>query len=111
MALLFVGVLMGALDLAIIGPALPAIQADFGMNNRQLAWLFNVYVLMQLVSTPLMAKMSDRFGRRIIYVLCVSGFALGSMLLVVAPNLEFLMSGRAIQGFSAGGYCPLRSRH
>ena len=107
MALLFVGVLMGALDLAIIGPALPAIQADFGMNSRQLAWLFNVYVLMQLVSTPLMAKMSDRFGRRIIYVLCVSGFALGSTLLVVAPNLEFLMFGRAIQGFSAGGIFPV----
>ena len=107
MALLFVGVLMGALDLAIIGPALPAIQADFGMNNRQLAWLFNVYVLMQLVSTPLLAKMSDRFGRRSIYVLSVSGFALGSLLLVVAPTLEFLMLGRAIQGFGAGGIFPV----
>ena len=107
MALLFVGVLMGALDLAIIGPALPAMQADFGMNNRQLAWLFNVYVLMQLVGTPLLAKMSDRFGRRSIYVLSVSGFALGSLLLVVAPNLDFLMFGRAIQGFSAGGIFPV----
>ena len=107
MALLFVGVLMGALDLAIIGPALPAIQADFDMNNRQLAWLFNVYVLMQLVSTPLLAKMSDRFGRRSIYVLSVSGFALGSLLLVVAPTLEFLMLGRAIQGFGAGGIFPV----
>ena len=59
MLLLFVGVLMGALDLAIIGPALPAIQADFGLDNRQLAWLFNIYVLFQLVGTPLLAKMSS----------------------------------------------------
>ena len=34
---LFVGVLMGALDLAIIGPALPAIQADLGIDTRALA--------------------------------------------------------------------------
>ena len=58
MALLFVGVLMGALDLAIIGPALPAIQKEFGLDNRDLSWLFNVYVLAQLIGTPLLAKLS-----------------------------------------------------
>ena len=45
MALLFVGVLMGALDLAIIGPALPAIQTEFGLDNRELSWLFNICLL------------------------------------------------------------------
>ena len=67
LALLFFGVLMGALDLAIIGPALPAIQAEFGMNDRQLSVLFNAYVLAQLVGTPLLAKLSDRFGPRAVY--------------------------------------------
>ena len=63
--ILFVGVLMGALDLAIIGPALPAIQADLGLDTRALAWIFNIYVLFQLMGTPLMAKLSDRYGRRV----------------------------------------------
>lgn len=107
MTLLFVGVLMGALDLAIVGPALPAMQADFGMDNRQLAWLFNIYVLSQLISTPLLAKMSDRFGRRAIYIFSVSGFALGSLLLVLSPGVEFLLMARAIQGFGAGGIFPV----
>ncbi len=107
LALLFVGVLMGALDLAIIGPALPAIQADFGMDNRQLSWLFNIYVLTQLVGTPLLAKLSDRFGRRLVYVLSVGGFALGSLLLVIAPGIGVLMLARAIQGFGAGGIFPV----
>jgi len=107
LALLFVGVLMGALDLAIVGPALPAMQTDFGMNNRQLSWLFNIYVLFQLVGTPLLAKMSDRYGRRTIYMLSVSGFAAGSLLLVVSPSVEFLLAGRAIQGFGAGGIFPV----
>jgi EmrB/QacA subfamily drug resistance transporter len=107
LALLFVGVLMGALDLAIVGPALPAMQADFGMNNRQLSWLFNIYVLFQLVSAPLLAKMSDRYGRRSVYIFSVSGFALGSLLLVLSPSVDFLMAGRAIQGFGAGGIFPV----
>ena len=107
MALLFVGVLMGALDLAIIGPALPAMQEEFGFNNRQLSWLFNIYVLAQLLGTPLLAKLSDRFGRRDVYVGCLAGFAFGSLLLVVAGNIETLLLGRGIQGLSASGIFPV----
>jgi len=107
MALLFVGVLMGALDLAIIGPALPAIQSEFGLDNRQLSWLFNVYVLAQLPGTPLLAKMSDRFGRRDVYIACVIAFAAGSFMLVVAGNFETLVVGRGIQGFGASGIFPV----
>lgn len=107
--LLFAGVLMAALDIAIIGPALPAMQADFSMNTRQLSWLFSVYILCQLVATPLLAKMSDRFGRRQVYVFCVTGFALGSLMLVLSPSVEVLLVGRAVQGFSAGGIFPVAS--
>ena len=107
--ILFVGVLMGALDLAIIGPALPAIQADFGVDARALAWIFNVYVLFQLIGTPLMAKLSDRFGRRSIYVLNLALFGLGSLILVLAPTFAVLVVGRAIQGFGAGGIFPVAS--
>ena len=107
LALLFVGVLMGALDLAIVGPALPAMKADFSMNDRQLSWLFNVYVLCQLISAPLLAKMSDRYGRRSVYIFSVGFFALGSLLLVSAPATWFLMVGRAVQGFGAGGRFPV----
>jgi MFS family permease len=107
--ILFVGVLMGALDLAIIGPALPAIQADFGIDPRSMAWIFSIYVLFQLVGTPLMAKLSDRYGRRAIYVLNLALFGLGSLLLVLAPCFYFLLVGRAIQGLGAGGVFPIAS--
>jgi EmrB/QacA subfamily drug resistance transporter len=107
MALLLAGVLMGALDLAIIGPALPAIQAEFGMSSRGLAWLFNLYVLGQLVGTPLLAKMSDRFGPRPVYITSISLFALGSLLLVVGPDVKWLFVGRVIQGFGGAGIFPV----
>lgn len=106
---LFVGVLMGALDIAIVGPALPAIQASFGVSDRALAWVFTIYVLANLIGTPLMAKLSDRAGRRSIYVLDVALFAAGSLVVALSPTFGILLVGRAIQGLGAGGIFPVAS--
>jgi len=106
---LFIGVLMGALDIAIVGPALPAIQAGFGVDDRALAWVFTIYVLANLVGTPLMAKLSDRAGRRSIYVLDVALFAAGSLIVALSPTFGVLLVGRAIQGLGAGGIFPVAS--
>ena len=78
LALLFVGVFMGALDIGIIGPALPAIKAAFGINERLVSWIFTIYILFFMIGTPLMAKLSDNYGRKTIYILDVFLFAVGS---------------------------------
>lgn len=109
LTVLFIGVLMGALDIAIVGPALPAIRTFFGISDRALAWIFSIYVLFNLIGTPLMAKLSDRFGRRSIYILDVTLFGLGSLLVALSPNFTFVLVGRAIQGFGAGGIFPVAS--
>ena len=66
-------------------------------------------MLLNLVGTPLMAKLSDSFGRRSIYVLDVALFAAGSLLVAVAPSFGVLLAGRAIQGLGAGGIFPVAS--
>jgi EmrB/QacA subfamily drug resistance transporter len=109
LGLLFIGVLMAALDIAIVGPALPAIRTAFGVDDRATAWVFTIYVLLNLIGTPLMAKLSDMFGRRSIYVLDVALFALGSLLVAISPNFGVLLAGRAIQGLGAGGIFPVAS--
>ncbi len=106
---LFIGVLMGALDIAIVGPALPSIRTSFGVDDRAVAWIFTTYVLFNLISVPLMAKLSDLFGRRSIYILNVSLFAVGSLIVALSPNLSIMLIGRAIQGFGAGGVFPVAS--
>ena len=108
---LFLGVLMGALDIAIVAPALPAIQSAFGVDDRLLAWTFSIYVLFNLIGTPLMAKLSDTFGRRTVYVLDVVLFAVGSLVVALAPTNVFgvVLAGRALQGFGAGGIFPVAS--
>jgi EmrB/QacA subfamily drug resistance transporter len=106
---LFIGVLMGALDIAIVGPALPAIQKQFGLDERAVAWIFAVYVLFNLVGTPLLAKLSDIMSRRKIYIIDVVLFAAGSLVVAASPNFTILLIGRSIQGFGAGGIFPVAS--
>jgi EmrB/QacA subfamily drug resistance transporter len=106
---LFVGVLMAALDIAIVGPALPTIRDYFGVDDRAVTWLFTVYVFFNLIGTPLMAKLSDVAGRRSIYLADLILFALGSFLVAVAPSLAVVIIGRAIQGLGAGGLFPIAS--
>jgi EmrB/QacA subfamily drug resistance transporter len=109
LTVLFIGVLMGALDIAIVGPALPAIRSQFAVSDRTLAWMFSLYVLFSLIGTPLMAKLSDQFGRRAIYILDVALFALGSLIVALSPGFSFVLLGRAIQGFGSGGIFPVAS--
>ncbi len=109
LSVLFLGVLMGALDIAIVGPALPTIRAAFGIDARTAAWVFAMYVLFNLIGNPLMAKLSDAFGRRSIYVLDVLLFALGSSIVALSPTFSVLLAGRAVQGLGAGGIFPVAS--
>ncbi len=109
LALLFVGVFMGALDIGIVGPALPAIKTAFGINERLVSWMFTIYILFFMIGTPLMAKLSDMYGRKTLYILDVSLFAIGSAITVSSSSFETLLIGRAIQGFGAGGIFPVAS--
>ncbi len=109
LAVLFTGVLMGALDIAIIGPALPALRESFGIDDRAVAWMLGIYVLFNLIGTPLMAKLSDRYGRRAIYAMDVAIFGFGSLVVAAAPSYGVVLTGRAIQGLGAGGIFPVAS--
>ncbi len=105
--LLFFGVLMGALDIAIVGPALPVIQRSFMVDDRMISWVVAAYILFNLVGTPLMAKLADIIGHRTIYIVDILIFALGSLVVALSPAFWVVLAGRAIQGFGASGIFPV----
>jgi len=107
--LLFIGVFMGALDIGIVGPALPAIKSFFGINERILSWIFAIYILFFMIGTPLMAKLSDMYGRRPVYIVDIALFAAGSIITAFSTSFVMLLIGRAVQGFGAGGIFPVAS--
>lgn len=109
LAVLFIGVLMAALDIAIVGPALPTIRDYFGVDDRAVTWLFTIYVFFNLIGTPLMAKLSDSWGRRWVYLADITLFAVGSLIVALAPSFTVVLVGRSIQGLGAGGIFPVAS--
>jgi MFS family permease len=106
---LFVGVFMAALDVAIVAPAIPALRIALGVDTNQIALFIIAYSLCALISTAPMASLSDRYGRRPIYLLNIVLFALGSLVVALAPSYGFALLGRAIQGVAAGGITPAAS--
>jgi MFS family permease len=109
LALLFTGVLMGALDISIVGPAIPAIEQTIKVDHRLISWIFSIYVLFNLVGVTFLAKLSDLFGRRNIYITSVAIFALGSAIVSLSNDMTVLLIGRAVQGFGASGIFPVAS--
>jgi len=109
LAILFTGVLMGALDISIVGPAIPSIESALKVESRSLGWIFSIYVLFNLVGISLFARLSDIFGRRNIYTLSLLIFGLGSLVVSLSGDFTMLLAGRAIQGFGASGIFPVTS--
>ena len=90
LALLFTGVLMGALDISIVGPAIPAIEQTIRVDHKLLSWIFSIYVLFNLVGVSFLAKLSDLYGRRNIYMLSVAIFAFGSAIVALSDSISLL---------------------
>jgi len=109
LAILFTGVLIGALDIAIVGPAIPSIETTLNVEPRVLGWIFSIYVLFNLVGVSFFARLSDIFGRRNIYIVSLLLFGLGSIVVSLSRDYTALLIGRAIQGFGASGIFPVAS--
>jgi MFS family permease len=104
---LALGVFAGALDLSVLSPALPALGRAFAVQTGDLAWIFTLYLLVTVVSIAVASSMADRLGRRSIYLICISLFAAGSIVAIVAPNYPIFLAARAIQALGAGGIFPV----
>ena len=107
LVLFLIGVFMGSLDTGIIGPVLPSIEHSFNLTSRESSWIFTLFVITFMVGSPVMAKFSDFYGRKKIFILDVVLFGLGSLLIAFSPNIESIFLGRMIQGFGCGGLFPV----
>jgi EmrB/QacA subfamily drug resistance transporter len=105
--LLFLGVLMAALDISIVGPAIHPIEMSFRPDPKEVSWIFSMYVLFNLVGISLMARLSDFFGRRMVYLSSLILFGIGSLVVASSQDITVLLIGRGIQGFGSSGIFPV----
>jgi EmrB/QacA subfamily drug resistance transporter len=95
------GLLLAMLDQTIVGTALPAIVRHLDGSSLYL-WVVTAYLVPATVSLPVYARLSDRYGRRLLLLVGMSLFLVGSGLSALAPSMEFLVGSRALQGLGAG---------
>lgn len=99
---LMLGMLLSALDMTIVGPALPTIGHELGHFDL-LSWVVTSYLLVSTACTPLYGKLADIHGRRIMLLIALVAFVVGSIACALSPNLLALILARGLQGVGGGG--------
>ena len=99
---ILLGMMLAALDITIVATALPTIVGDFG-GLEHLSWVVTAYLLTSTASTPIYGKLSDLYGRKIMFQSAIVIFLVGSLASGVSQNMNELIGARAIQGLGAGG--------
>ena len=94
------------IDGSALGVALPTIQHDLGAGPAAAQWISNAYLLMLGALVLIGGAAGDRFGRRRVFLIGVSIFALASIACGLAPTVEILIGGRALQGIGAALLTP-----
>jgi EmrB/QacA subfamily drug resistance transporter len=94
------------LDSTVVNVALPAISEDLdaGLSGQQ--WVVEAYMLTMVSLLLVGGSLGDQFGRRRMFVFGLIAFGVTSVLCAIAPNVEFLVGARALQGIAGALLVP-----
>ena len=102
LASLMLGTVLAALDGTIVNTALPTIAGKLN-GFSSYAWVGTAYILTGTIATPILGKLGDLFGRRLIVLSAIGIFVAGSLLCGVSQNMTQLIVARGVQGLGGGG--------
>jgi len=108
-AFIFVTILLDVFAFGVVIPILPNLiknfeNGDTGKAAVTYSAFAAVWGLMQFVFSPVLGSLSDRFGRRAVLLISLTGLGLDYILMALAPNLTWLFVGRVISGITAATY-------
>ncbi|HVY66777.1 MAG TPA: DHA2 family efflux MFS transporter permease subunit [Gammaproteobacteria bacterium] len=99
--------IMQVVDTTIVNVALPHMQGSMSATQDQISWVLTSYIVMAAIFTPLTGVLGDKLGRKQLFLICVIGFIVASMLCGAATTLEEIVLFRALQGAAGAGLVPL----
>jgi DHA2 family multidrug resistance protein len=99
--------IMQALDTTIANVALPYMQGSLSASLDQINWVLTSYIVAAAIMTAPVGWMADRFGRKKLFVICVTGFTTASLLCALAQNIEQMVLFRLLQGMAGAALVPL----
>jgi EmrB/QacA subfamily drug resistance transporter len=103
---LMLGMLVAALSQTIVATALPTIVGELG-GQEQLAWVVSATLLTSTASTPIWGKLSDLYGRKVMFQTAIGIFLAAATAAGFARGMPQLIAARAAQGLGVGGLMAL----
>ncbi|MFC6341470.1 MFS transporter, partial [Nocardioides hankookensis] len=95
------GALMAALAQTLVIPVLPVIEADLRSSTTESQWLLTSTLLVAAVSVPIVGRLADMFGRRLMLLVALSCLFVGSLICALTSNIDVMIFGRALCGVSS----------
>jgi len=106
---IFLTIFVNLVGFGIIIPLLPFYARTFGASPIAIGLLFASFSLAQLLASPLLGDLSDRWGRRPVLILSLIGTAVSFAMLAVAQSLAMLFAARIVDGLSGGNITTARA--
>lgn len=99
---LMLAMFVSTLSETVTTTALPTIVGDLGGVDH-MQWVTTAYILASTIMMPVYGKLGDLFGRKHLFIVALSVFIVGSATCGLAPSMDGLIAGRAVEGLGGGG--------
>src|SRR4029450_7473459 len=109
LAIVCLPLFLGPLDLTIVSAVLPEVIRSLTVEIQKLdiaGWVVTGYFVSYAVSMTFMGKVSDISGRRVVYLVCLVIFFVGSWLVAASPGWPARVASSLMRGFQRDGAEP-----
>src|ERR1700682_4290161 len=107
--IIFLTIFVNLVGFGIIIPLLPFYAQTFGASPFTVGLLFAVFSLAQLIASPALGDLSDRYGRRPVLVFSLAGTVVSFIMLARAHSVAMLFAARIVDGLSGGNISTARA--
>lgn len=107
LVIMIFGTFVTVLNQTVITPAQPSIMAEMGIDASTVQWLTTGFTLVNAIMIPVTAYLTDKHSTKILYIISMGIFSIGSLMAGLAPNFAVLLVGRLLQAAGAGILMPM----
>ena len=107
LVIMIFGTFVTVLNQTVVTPAQPSIMAEMGIDASTVQWLTTGFTLVNAIMIPVTAYLTDKHSTKMLYLVSMGIFAIGSLMAGIAPDFAVLLIGRLLQAAGAGILMPM----